>query len=154
MSAEAQAELEAARNAQTYTEQATTNTNNGGGSNGGGSYSGDSSSQSVDDGTVLGRAYAEVGKPYVWGGVGPSGYDCSGFVSYCLTGSHARIGTTTTFMGYPRVSNPQVGDLVVTDSHVAIYLGGGQIIHAANYDAGVCVTSISWMGGDYIFVRY
>ncbi|MDO4842388.1 MAG: NlpC/P60 family protein [Phoenicibacter congonensis] len=156
LSAEAQAELEAARNAQTYAEQTNTNTNtnNGGSNDGGGSYSGDSSSQSVDDGTVLGRAYAEVGKPYVWGGVGPSGYDCSGFVSYCLTGSHTRIGTTTTFMGYPRVSDPQVGDLVVNSGHVAIYLGGGQIIHAANPSAGVCVTSISWMGGDYIFVRY
>lgn len=59
-----------------------------------------------DDGTVVGRAWSWVGNAeYVWGACSPGAFDCSGFVSYCLTGSYSRLGTTYTFMGCPRVSN-------------------------------------------------
>ena len=56
------------------------------------SYDGDSS--------VVERAYSKIGCPYSWGGTTSAGFDCSGFVSYCLTGQEGtRLGTTGTFSG-------------------------------------------------------
>ncbi|MBQ9003221.1 MAG: C40 family peptidase [Eggerthellaceae bacterium] len=88
---------------------------------------------------TVSRAYACLGAPYVWGGVGPDGYDCSGLVSYCLSGSHTRLGTTYTFMNWPQVSDPQPGDICVNSGHTGIYIGGGQMIHAATYGVGVII---------------
>ena len=88
------------------------------------------SGSNANGGTIVSRAYSQLGKPYVWGASGPSSFDCSGFVSYCLTGSYTRLGTTLTFMGWTRVSNPQPGDVVTTATHCGIYIGNGQMIHA------------------------
>ena len=87
------------------------------------------STSNASGSTIVSRAYSQLGKPYVWGACGPDSFDCSGFVSYCLTGSYTRIGTTTTFMGWTRVSNPQPGDVVTTANHCGIYIGNGQMIH-------------------------
>ncbi len=112
----------------------------------------DSTSYSFDDDQVVvsdqayeggsdtvSRAQACLGAPYVWGGVGPYGYDCSGLVSYCLTGQHVRLGTTYTFMNWPTVSDPQPGDIAVNWTHTGVYIGGGQMIHAADYGIGVII---------------
>ena len=88
------------------------------------------SGSNANGGTIVSRAYSQLGKPYVRGAYGPSSFDCSGFVSYCLTGSYTRLGTTLTFMGWTRVSNPQPGDVVTTATHCGIYIGNGQMIHA------------------------
>ena len=88
------------------------------------------SGSNANGGTIVSRAYSQLGKPYVWGAYGPSSFDCSGFVSYCLTGRYTRLGTTLTFMGWTRVSNPQPGDVVTTATHCGIYIGNGQMIHA------------------------
>ena len=88
------------------------------------------SGSNANGGTIVSRAYSQLGKPYVWGACGPSSFDCSGFVSYCLTGSYTRLGTTLTFMGWTRVSNPQPGDVVTTATHCGIYIVNGQMIHA------------------------
>ena len=88
------------------------------------------SGSNANGGTIVSRAYSQLGKPYEWGAYGPSSFDCSGFVSYCLTGSYTRLGTTLTFMGWSRVSNPQPGDVVTTATHCGIYIGNGQMIHA------------------------
>ena len=88
------------------------------------------SGTNADGGSIVSRAYSQLGKPYVWGACGPNSFDCSGFVSYCLTGSYSRLGTTLTFMGWTRVSNPQPGDVVTTATHCGIYIGNGQMIHA------------------------
>ena len=88
------------------------------------------SGTNANGGSIVSRAYSQLGKPYVWGECGPSSFDCSGFVSYCLTGSYTRLGTTLTFMGWTRVSNPQPGDVVTTATHCGIYIGNGQMIHA------------------------
>ncbi|WP_454971537.1 coiled-coil domain-containing protein [Dorea sp.] len=88
------------------------------------------SGTNANGGTIVSRAYSQLGKPYVWGACGPNSFDCSGFVSYCLTGSYTRLGTTLTFMGWTRVSNPQPGDVVTTATHCGIYIGNGQMIHA------------------------
>ena len=88
------------------------------------------SGTNANGGSIVSRAYSQLGKPYVWGAYGPDSFDCSGFVSYCLTGSYSRLGTTLTFMGWTRVSNPQPGDVVTTATHCGIYIGNGQMIHA------------------------
>lgn len=88
------------------------------------------SGSNANGGTIVSRAYSQLGKPYEWGACGPNSFDCSGFVSYCLTGSYTRLGTTLTFMGWTRVSNPQPGDVVTTATHCGIYIGNGQMIHA------------------------
>lgn len=126
------------------------NTNNGGGNNGGGN-SNAGNSKPADDGTVVGRAYSQLGAAYVWGACSPGAFDCSGFVSYCLTGRYQRLGTTYTFMGWPEVSNPQPGDVCVNAGHCGIYIGGGQMIHAATEGVGVIVGPVQ---SGMIFVRY
>lgn len=100
---------------------------------------------------VVSRAYGEIGKPYVWAAVGPDSYDCSGLVSYCLTGRHARIGTTGTFMGWPRVSNPQPGDICVNSHHCGVYIGDGMMIHAPRPGKNVQEGSVH---SGMIYVRY
>ena len=100
---------------------------------------------------IVDYALKFVGRPYVWGGVGPGGYDCSGLVSYCLTGSHTRLGTTYTFMNWPQVSDPQPGDICVNWTHTGIYIGGGQMIHAADYGIGVIIGPVQ---SGMIIVRY
>lgn len=112
-------------------------------------------SQSVDGGSVVSRAYSKLGYAYSWGGIGPNSFDCSGFVSYCLTGRYCRLGTTGTFMGWTRVSDPQPGDVVVNSYHTGIYIGNGQMIHASDYSTGVIISSVAaGMNNNYIFVRY
>ena len=111
--------------------------------------------QSVDGGSVVSRAYSKLGCAYSWGGIGPNSFDCSGFVSYCLTGRYCRLGTTGTFMGWTRVSDPQPGDVVVNSYHTGIYIGNGQMIHASDYNTGVIIRSVAaGMNNNYIFVRY
>lgn len=112
-------------------------------------------SSSVDGGSVVSRAYSKLGCSYSWGGIGPDSFDCSGFVSYCLTGRYCRLGTTGTFMGWTRVSDPQPGDIVVNSYHTGIYIGNGQMIHASDYTTGVIISSVAaGMNNNYIFVRY
>lgn len=107
--------------------------------------------QSVSGNSVVNRAYSQLGKPYKWSAVGPNSFDCSGLVSYCLTGSYSRLGTTGTFMGWTRVSNPQPGDICVNSHHCGIYIGGGQMIHAPQTGDVVKVSSVH---SGMIYVRY
>lgn len=107
--------------------------------------------QSVSGNSVVNRAYSQLGKPYQWGAFGPNSFDCSGLVSYCLTGSYSRLGTTGTFMGWTRVSSPQPGDICVNSHHCGIYIGGGQMIHAPQTGDVVKVSSVH---SGMIYVRY
>lgn len=99
---------------------------------------------------VVDRAYSCLGAEYVWGGCAPGAFDCSGLVSYCLTGSYTRLGTTYTFYSWPRVSDPQPGDVCVSWEHTGIYIGGGQMIHAATFGVGVIVGPVQ---SGMIYVR-
>lgn len=140
---------------------AASSSNSGGGgsgsSNGGGGGSSskpvnNSKPQTVTGNTVVDRAYSQLGKPYKWGATGPNSFDCSGLVSYCLSGSYGtRLGTTYTFMGWTRVSNPQPGDVCTNSSHCGIYIGGGQMIHAPQTGDVVKVSSVR---SNMIYVRY
>lgn len=107
--------------------------------------------QSVSGNSVVNRAYSQLGKPYQWAAVGPNSFDCSGLVSYCLTGSYSRLGTTGTFMGWTRVSSPQPGDICVNSHHCGIYIGGGQMIHAPRTGD---VVKVSPVHSGMIYVRY
>lgn len=153
--AEAEAERQrreaeaAAAAAQNNPQRPTTpNPSNPNPGNGGG---GGNTAPSVDPGSVVGRAQSQLGKPYQWGACGPNSFDCSGFVSYCLTGRFARLGTTLTFMGWPRVSNPQPGDVCTTTTHCGIYIGNGQMIHAPQTGD---VVKVSPVRSNMIYVRY
>ena len=116
------------------------------------SSSGNSKPQTVTGNVVVDRAYSQLGKPYSWGGTGPNSFDCSGLVSYCLSGSYGvRLGTTGTFMGWTHVSNPQPGDICVNSHHCGIYIGGGQMIHAPQTGDVVKISSVH---SDMIYVRY
>lgn len=102
--------------------------------------------------SIVDRAYGWVGNAeYVWGACSPGAFDCSGFVSYCLTGSYGRLGTTYTFLAWPQVSDPQPGDICVNSGHCGIYIGGGQMIHAATEGVGVIVGPVQ---SGMVYVRY
>lgn len=147
----ASAEEEAARRAEEARQaaaQAAQNT--GGGTSGGSSSSAPGYSVSTGN-TVVDRAYSKMGCAYVWGATGPSTFDCSGFVGYCLTGSYSRIGTTYTFLGWPRVSDPQPGDVCTSATHCGIYIGNGQMIHAPHTGD---VVKIGPVQSGMVYVRY
>ncbi len=103
--------------------------------------------------TVIAVAKSLLGAPYVWGGTGP-GYDCSGLVvtAYAAIGVYLPRVSSQQWGATSRVSvgNAIPGDLIFWSSngsqsgiyHVAIYLGGGQIIEAADYGIPLRITSI------------
>lgn len=131
------------------------NTNSGNGSSSSTKPSGGSSnnnaSQTVSGGTVVNRAYAQLGKPYKWGASGPDSFDCSGLVGYCLTGSYSRWCTTGTIMGWRTVTNPKPGDICIRSGHTGVYIGGGQMIHAPHTGDVVKVSAVQ---SGMWYVRY
>lgn len=133
------------------TSNNSSNSSNSNKNNASSSATNNSKPQSVSGNSVVNRAYSQLGKPYQWAAVGPNSFDCSGLVSYCLTGSYSRLGTTGTFMGWTRVSNPQPGDICVNSHHCGIYIGGGQMIHAPQTGDVVKVSSVH---SGMIYVRY
>ena len=133
------------------TSSNSSNSSNSNKNNASSSATNNSKPQSVSGNSVVNRAYSQLGKPYKWAAVGPNSFDCSGLVSYCLTGSYSRLGTTGTFMGWTRVSNPQPGDICVNSHHCGIYIGGGQMIHAPQTGDVVKVSSVH---SGMIYVRY
>ncbi|MFD4507211.1 NlpC/P60 family protein [Streptomyces sp. NPDC058457] len=81
-------------------------------------------------------ALAQIGKPYVWGAVGPSSYDCSGLTSTAWAAAGHPIPRTSQaqWQGLTRVglASVQPGDLIIyyDATHVGMYIGDGQIVHA------------------------
>jgi cell wall-associated NlpC family hydrolase len=99
-------------------------------------------------GAVVAFALSKVGGPYVWGGNGPSGFDCSGLTraAYLQVGISLPHNAASQ-MGYGApvsLDALQPGDLLFYYSpvgHVAVYIGGGQIVHASTYGVGIVVSS-------------
>lgn len=151
IAAEAARQQEEERRAQ----EAANNRNNGGNNNqensGSGSGSGGNkgnggttsgSSSSYVPGDAVSRAQSALGKPYVWGAVGPDAFDCSGLVGFCLTGKYKRTYTSSSFAGLPEVSDPRPGDVCYRPGHVGIYVGNGQMIHAPHTGSVVKYASV------------
>lgn len=120
------------------------------------SSSSDSSSSSSGS-AVASYGCQFVGNPYVWGGESlTNGADCSGFVksvyghfgvslphsSGALTGVGRAVST----------SDMQPGDIVCYSGHVAIYIGGGQIVHASSPSTGIKIGPVNY-GKSIIAVR-
>ena len=118
-------------------------------------YSSASEYQAATGNAIVDRARSMIGSDYVWGGVGGSdgGFDCSGLVSYALTGENTRVGTSYSIGSmYSQVDDPQAGDLYVTDGHIAVYTGEGTLVHAVDYGVGVAETEFREKDGGF-FVR-
>ena len=104
-----------------------------------------------------------VGYPYVYGGNSlTQGVDCSGFVKcvYEHFGYHLSRTSASQYNDGIHIAREQLnlGDLVFyasgqNISHVAIYIGNGQIIHAANEEYGIIITSITWPGTPYGYCK-
>jgi cell wall-associated NlpC family hydrolase len=127
------------------------------------SGSSSSSSSSASDasytGPASGRAAAAIqfalsqrGKPYLSGGTGPNAYDCSGLTQAAYRAAGISIGRTTwdqvTDGTAVSEANLRPGDLVFFYSgisHVGIYLGNGQVVHAPHTGATVEIAPMSWM---------
>ncbi|MFE9439711.1 NlpC/P60 family protein [Streptomyces sp. NPDC006602] len=97
-------------------------------------------------------AYAKLGSPYVWGATGPDAFDCSGLVQAAYRSAGISLPRTTYAQidTGRRVSRSELlpGDLVFfysAISHVGIYVGNGQMIHAPNPSAPVRLAPISEM---------
>lgn len=107
---------------------------------------------------IVALAKQQLGKKYVWGGNGPSSFDCSGLTKYV----YGKVGITLERVSASQAtqgiavskSNLQVGDLVFFSginsssksakiSHVGIYIGDGKFIHAANSSRGVVTDELS-----------
>ncbi|MCY6485068.1 C40 family peptidase [Clostridium aestuarii] len=102
--------------------------------------------------SIIEYAYKFLGRPYVWAASGPRAFDCSGFTSYVYrkfgynlphyTGYQVSLGN-----GVSR-SNLKTGDLVFfntsgSNSHVGIYIGNGNFIHASSGKKKIIVSSLS-----------
>lgn len=80
-------------------------------------------------------AMSQLGRPYVWGGTGNGGYDCSGLTQWAWAQAGVDIPRTADAQAVGRqitADELQKGDLVVWDGHVAMYAGDGQIIEAGS----------------------
>ena len=97
-------------------------------------------------------ARSQIGKPYVFGGIGPNGYDCSGLIqtSYRTAGiTLPRVSQAQVFSGTGLSKEQlQAGDLVFPDiGHVQLYVGNGQVIEAAH--SGTNVRQVNMWGFQY-----
>ena len=136
---------------------ATTNSGNGGSSS-----SGNVAPTNNVGSQIATYAQQYVGYPYVYGGEGPSGFDCSGFVQYVYGQFGYSLNRTATAQlqnGYwVSYDELQPGDIIYFGttagkaSHVGIYIGDGNFVHAQNSSTGVVIPSLStsWYANRYL----
>lgn len=105
----------------------------------------------------IGQQY--IGVPYVFGGSTPSGFDCSGFVTYVYNKagiSTSRLTAAGFYQKSTKISKPQVGDLVFFSntyqagvSHIGIYMGNNQMISASGKNVKVSDIFNSYWGAHF-----
>ena len=107
--------------------------------------------------TAINYAVAQLGKPYIWGGTGPAGYDCSGLVMMAYLAAGISLPRTTfqqVDAGTPVYSDSQLkpGDLLFTPGsdgtatdpgHVGMYIGSGLVIQAPQTGENIEITPVS-----------
>ncbi len=132
-------------------QAAAQNTPGSGGGSGGGGTVRNPPPPTPGAGGAIAQALSQVGAPYVWGAAGPSAYDCSGLVAW----AYGRVGISlphysgAMYAMTTRISASQLqpGDLVFWGAggseHVAIYMGGNQLVHAFGAEHGVAVTNLA-----------
>ena len=126
-------------------------------SNSSSSNTNSSTSTSNSASKVISYAKKLLGKPYVWGAQGPNGFDCSGFTYYVFKNS-AGITLPRTSSAQSKYgksvskSNLKAGDLIFFDTvgpnngavtHVGLYIGNGQFIHAASGQGKVVINNLN-----------
>jgi len=112
-------------------------------------YAGSTSTQA---GQAVAFVYAQLGKPYLWGATGPSSFDCSGLVQAAWATAGVSIPRTTyeqwSALPHIPVSDMQPGDLLLYsgESHVAMYVGNGEIVDApeTGRDVELIPESTAW----------
>lgn len=113
----------------------------------------------IDDRTkIVEEVNKYIGVPYLWGGNNPDAFDCSGLVQWTLKKTHNITIPRTTFLQYNKWSNNfnsnlsmiQKGDLIYFStygnnpvSHVGIYVGNNQFVHAPSRNKNVMTSKIS-----------
>ena len=124
---------------------AATSKDNGSSSSSSSGSSGSSVSYNPTGQSVVNYACQFVGNPYVWGGTSlTNGADCSGFIMSIYakfgvslphsSGAMAGCGRGVSY------SEAMPGDIICYAGHVAIYMGGGQIVHASNAKDGIKIS--------------
>ena len=100
---------------------------------------------------VIAFAYAQLGKPYIWGGTGPSGFDCSGLAQAAWAYAGVAIPRTSeeqwAGLAHVSASSMEPGDILVFysgASHVGIYVGNGYMIDASH--TGVPIEKVAIAG--------
>jgi cell wall-associated NlpC family hydrolase len=99
-------------------------------------------------------ALAQQGKPYVWAGAGPDSFDCSGLTQYAYAAAGISLPHSSSMqstLGTPvAYADLQPGDLVFfysPVSHVGMYIGNGQMVHAGTTGDVVKVIDLAYMPG-------
>ncbi|MGW6908521.1 NlpC/P60 family protein [Streptomyces sp. NPDC054940] len=103
---------------------------------------------------ALAAAHSAVGKPYVWGANGPSGFDCSGLIQWSYAQAGVAMPRTSQGQRYAgrqvSLAEARPGDVVTyrsDASHVGMYVGNGQVIHAPYPGAPVRYDPVGMMPG-------
>jgi cell wall-associated NlpC family hydrolase len=110
---------------------------------------------------LIAGAMRYIGRPYVWGGATPEGFDCSGFVQYAFASIGIRIPRTADdqFYALPPTNDPRPGDLVFFQtyepgpSHVGIYLGSGYFVNSIGTAVQVSSFASSYFTSRYLGAR-
>ena len=149
--AAAESNRQSSSNSSSDTQNSSSNTNSSTNSNKNNSSKTEDTSDNVSPSSGTGQdvvnyAVQFVGNPYVWGGTSlTNGADCSGFImsvyahfGYSLPHSSSAMRSVGRGVSY---AEAQPGDIICYDGHVAIYMGGGQIVHASNAKDGIKISS-------------